>query len=285
MKVFLTGESGILGNDIKKELEIRGDTVRGFNSQNIAIADYEDVKSKMEIFKPDLVIHAAAMTNVDLCEDDQDAANAINITGTKNIANAALATGAKLVYISSCGVYGNGKKTPYSEIDDTTPQTFHHKTKLEGEKWVTTLLKNYLIIRPGWLFGGTPQHKKNFVDARRREAGKSPQMSSAADKVGSPTYTLDLTKQILALVDNDLTGIFNVVNEGCASRYEYVKAIIELSNLNVMVNPVNSNEFPRKANMPDNECLENKSLNDNGVNIMRNWKEALKEYIEHTYNI
>ena len=283
MKIFLTGESGILGSDIKNQLNLNGYEVEGYNSQNIEIGSYRDVKNKVIDFNPDIVIHCAAMTNVDLCEDDKNAAILINVIGSQNLAKAADEVNAKIVYISSCGVYGNTKATPYNELDSTTPLTYHHFTKLEGEKRVKEHNSDFLIIRPGWLFGGTLQHKKNFVEARRKEASVASLISSAADKSGSPTYTLHLAKQIIRLLDEDMSGTFNVVNEGCASRFEYVSEIVNLFKLNCKVEPVNSNAFPRKANMPDNECLENLNLTLRGMNQMPDWKEALKEYIQLNY--
>lgn len=283
MKVFLTGVSGILGTDICHQLMLANHDVLGFNSQNIALADYHDVEAKVNAFQPHVVIHCAAMTNVDLCEDDKETAYTINVTGTQNLAVATQHINAKLVYISSCGVYGNGKTTPYTEQDATNPQTYHHITKLEGEKMVQKHNPNYIIIRPGWLFGGTITHKKNFVEARRKEALNTPLLRSAADKVGSPTYTADLARQIIHLLNQDVTGVYNAVNEGCASRFDYVSEIIKQLNLSTKVEPVNSNEFPRKANMPDNECLQNYNLSQKQYNQMRNWKEALHDYINTTY--
>ena len=285
MRVFLTGASGILGSDIAKQLELAEHEVLAFNSSNIDLWNYNDVRNKMDGFRPDIVIHSAAMTNVDLCEDDKHAALRTNVIGSKNISMAADKLNARIVYISSCGIYGSGKTEPYTELDHATPQTYHHYTKLEGENRVKEHNSQFLIIRPGWLFGGTLQHKKNFVEARRKEAEKSALISSAVDKVGSPTFTADLAKQIIHLIDQEQFGTFNAVNEGCASRHEYVSEIVRLFNYNTIVEPVNSNAFPRKANMPDNECLENLNLNLIKGNKMRNWKDALKDYISSTYNL
>ena len=284
MKFFLTGASGILGSEILTCLHSYNHEVRGFNSSDIRIADYGDIKLKVRDFKPDVVIHCAAMTNVDLCEDDKKQAILTNIIGSQNLARAADGVNAKIIYISSCGVYGNGKYAPFNELDVPTPVNYHHYTKLEGEKKIKEHNKQFLIIRPGWLFGGTLQHKKNFVEARRREAVSAPVLKSASDKIGSPTYTLDVANQILELLKLDLVGTFNVVNEGCASRFDYVKEIVKLLDLPTAVEAVDSGEFKRKANMPDNECLENLFLNLNGINKMRSWQKALDDYINTAYN-
>ena len=285
MKVFLTGASGILGSQVSEQLKIANVEVLAFGSANIELGNYADVKAKVNDFGPDVVVHCAAMTNVDLCEENKDAAVLINVIGSRNMARAADSINAKIVYISSCGVYGNGRSVPYTEMDDTNPLTYHHYTKLKGEEAIKEHNKQFLIIRPGWLFGGTPEHKKNFVEARRREASKSSVINSAIDKSGSPTYTLDLARQILLLINEDMGGTYNVVNEGCASRFAYVSEIVKLLKLATIVEPVDSNAFPRKANMPDNECLQNLNLNLVKLNRMRNWKDALSEYVSTTYNL
>ncbi|GAB2700820.1 dTDP-4-dehydrorhamnose reductase [Mucilaginibacter koreensis] len=285
MKVFLTGASGILGSDILNVLQQEGHEVLGFNSANIELGNLANVKQKVLDFRPEVVIHSAAMTNVDLCEDDNAAAITTNVIGSQNLAQVAAQVNARIVYISSCGVYGNGKTTPYTELDETQPLNYHHYTKLEGEKRVKEHNKDFLIIRPGWLFGGTTQHRKNFVEARRKEAINSTLLKSAFDKVGSPTYTLDLAKQLITLLQGGYLGTFNVVNEGCASRYDYVAEIVKLFNLPAQVEAVDSKAFPRRAAMPDNECLDNMYLRLRNINQMPHWKEAIKNYITHTYNI
>ena len=284
MKVFLTGSSGILGADIQQQLLLANYDVLGFNSKNITLHSYNDVEIKVNDYMPDVVIHCAAMTNVDLCEDEKETAFATNVVGTQNLAVAAQRVNAKIIYISSCGVYGNGKATPYTEQDDTVPQTYHHYTKLEGEKTVQKHNPNHIIIRPGWLFGGTMVQEKNFVEARRIEALNTSLLKSVNDKVGSPTYTLDLARQIIHLLNKNITGVYNAVNEGCASRFGYVSEIIKQLNLTTTIEPVKSDEFPRKANMPDNECLQNFNLNLKKLNQMSNWIDSLKDYITTTYH-
>lgn len=285
MKIFLTGSSGILGSELLAQLEKHNHNVKGYSSSDIDLGSLQDIKDKMQSFQPDIVIHCAAMTNVDLCEDDRDAAYLINVTASQHLSKTAAELNIGIIYISSCGVYGNSLRTPYKETDDTQPLNYHHLTKLEGEKEVKSNNPKSLIIRTGWLFGGTLQHRKNFVENRRKEALSNPLVKSAADKKGSPTYTLDVALQIIALMDRGLWGTFNVVNEGCASRFEYVAEIIKLLKLTTKIEPVDSNAFPRKANMPDNECLENYNLNLNEVNKMPFWKDSLSNYINSTYKI
>lgn len=283
MKVFLTGASGILGTDIQNEFEKDGHEVLGFNSRSIILGDRLDIEKKVNDFQPDVLIHSAAMTNVDLCEDEKDMAIEINVTGSQNMAVAAAKNNIPIIYISSCGVYGNGKKSAYTELDDANPITYHHYTKFEGERVIREASNLHLIIRPGWLFGGTKSHKKNFVEARRKEALNNPVMKSASDKFGSPTYTLDLAMQIKHLLKINAYGTFNIVNTGSASRFDYISEILLDLGYSNEVLPVDSKAFPRRANMPDNEMLENYNLSLLKVQAMRTWREALKDYISSTY--
>jgi dTDP-4-dehydrorhamnose reductase len=283
MKVVVTGASGILGTDIVKELKKQAWEVIEFTSKNIMLDDIADVRAKILPFQPDIIIHSAAMTNVDLCEDDREAAIKINVIGTHNISLVAAALQAKVVYISSCGVYGNGKTEAYNELDATNPLTYHHYTKLVGEQRITDHNHRYLIVRTGWLFGGDKEQRKNFVEARRKEATTAQVMRSAGDKFGSPTYTVDLAKQLIVLLDAEVFGVFNAVNTGRASRFDYVAEIVKLLHLSTPVEEVDSNSFPRRANMPDNEVLDNMQLRLRGLDVMRDWKAALKSYIDHTY--
>lgn len=285
MRALITGTSGILGGDIQKALESNNWEVLGYNSDNIIIHSLSDVRTKVRDFNPDIIVHAAALTNVDVCEHEKERALLVNVIGTQNLAIVSDEEEAKMIYISSCGVYGNAKSTPYTELDVTAPLNYHHFTKLEGEKRVKEHSRNYLIIRPGWLFGGTSEHKKNFVEARRKESFDRPVLKSAADKFGSPTYTRHVALQIFKLIQEDLRGVFNVVNRGTASRYEYVSEILRLFNLDNTVEQVSSDLFPRSAQMPDNESLENLNLHLRGINLMPGWKEALAEYINEYYKV
>jgi dTDP-4-dehydrorhamnose reductase len=284
MKVVVTGASGILGSDIVKELKKHDWEVLEFTSKNIKLDDITDVRAKILPFQPDIIIHSAAMTNVDLCEDDREAAIRVNVLGTHNMSLVAAALQAKVLYISSCGVYGDGKTEAYNELDATNPLTYHHYTKLVGEQRITDHNHRYLIVRTGWLFGGDKEQKKNFVEARRKEAATSALMRSAGDKVGSPTYTVDLAQQLVVLLKADVFGTFNAVNTGQASRFDYVSEVVKLLGLSTPVEMVDSNAFPRRANMPDNEVLDNMQLRLRGLDIMRDWKSALKSYIDLTYH-
>ena len=284
MKVAVTGASGILGTDIVKALKAQGWEVLEFTSENIVLEDLADVRARIMPFQPDIIIHSAAMTNVDLCEDDRDAAVKTNVIGTHNISLVAAALSARVVYISSCGVYGTGKTEPYNELDATHPLTYHHFTKLVGEQRITDHNQRYLILRTGWLFGGDITQRKNFVEGRRKEAATAEVMKSAGDKFGSPTYTVDLARQLVFLLKQEVYGLFNAVNTGGASRYEYVAEILRLLHLDTPLEKVDSNAFPRRANMLDNEVLDNMCLRLRGFDRMRDWREALADYITANYS-
>ena len=170
---------------------------------------------------------------------------------------------------------------PFIEDDLTKPTTIYHKSKLFAERMIEKRLKNYLIIRTGWLFGGTKNSRKNFVVNRFIEAKKSEgEIFSNINQKGNPTYTNDLVKNIFTLIDENMVGLFNCVNKGFASRFDYVNEIINLFKINVDVKKVDKSNFKRKANVSDNEMAINNRLVEIDLNQMPSWKTSLKKYIE-----
>ncbi len=174
MKVFLTGASGILGTDIQGEMERFNWEVLGFNSQQINITNLEEVRKKAQDYKPDIIIHSAAMTNVDRCEDEHAEALLANVVGTHNLSLAASRLQVPIVYISSCGVYGNGKTTPYTELDSLSPVNYHHYTKMVGEQRIKehNASMYYCTTRVAvWRLAGT---QKKLCRGKKKRSGKQP---------------------------------------------------------------------------------------------------------------
>ncbi len=279
MKVLVTGAEGMLGSDLCDLFQISDIDVVPMPRASLDIQDLAKVKQVITSERPHCVIHTAAITNVDECERDPNLAHSINTVGTWNVALACRKVDSILVYISSCGVFDGTKGEPYTEIDSPAPRTHYHKSKYLGERIVADLCKDYFIIRPGWLFGGKASHRRNFVEARRREAIAKPKIVSAKDKFGSPTYTADLAKQILNLIESEAFGLYHVANVGFASRYEYVKKIVELLGVKTEVSPVGSDAFPRPAPVPAWEALDNFYLKLRNLNQMRSWEASMEDYI------
>jgi dTDP-4-dehydrorhamnose reductase len=279
MKIFVTGATGILGTAICNELAVGGHTIKGFGSKDIDLVSFNEVVSKVNQYKPDVIIHCAAYTNVEKAEAEVEECYKVNFVATLNVANAAQQVSAKLIYISSTGCYGNHKTVPYTEFDEVKPSTVHHQSKYAAECIVSSVCKDFLIIRTGWLFGGSKQHKKNFVYNRFLEASKTDHITSDPFQVGNPTYVVDVAKQIGVLINKQVVGVFNVVSAGNCTRYEYVKFIIEKFKLPCKVHKADA-PFKRAAAVSPNEAAINFNLNTMGLCIMPDWQSSLTGYID-----
>lgn len=281
MKVAITGVNGLLGSTLFNK-------AYSYGLQAIQLSR-NDIQSKIGLdtlckFLSDLdcsvLIHCAANTNVDACEDDRLGCYRDNVLLTEKLAMACQINNIKLVFISSTGIYGDYQDAPYCEYDSVFPTTMHHQSKWLAEKLIPITVKDYLIIRTGWLFGGDWNMPKNFVANRIKEAISSKgHIYSDTTQIGNPTFVGDLACRIYDLVNRNYSGTFNCVNEGSASRYEYVTEIIKLSGLEVNVLPVDGTEFKRKAKVSHNESAINFKLREFGIDSMPNWTFSLSAYI------
>jgi dTDP-4-dehydrorhamnose reductase len=307
-KVLITGSSGMLGVDLSQELdgkfEVFGmDVVR--RSSSVVRKFYKcDITKKQEVadfikrVNSDIVIHAAAWTDVDGCELDPKKAYKVNSEGTKNVALACKSAGVPLIYISTDFVFDGKKKSAYVEDDRTNPISAYGDSKLKGEEAVRDILKEYYILRTSWLYG---RHGKNFVDTILAKAKSEKALQVVNDQVGSPTFTRDLAKAIRALLDTFSSklpgphstragagearsskgyGIYHVSNAGSVSWYEYAKEILRLARSGTKVDPISSKKMGRPAKRPAMSALDNSKFIKFTGYRMRNWKEALRDYIE-----
>jgi dTDP-4-dehydrorhamnose reductase len=277
-KVLITGVSGMLGSSLLKLLPY--DNIVGYASSELNITDHKKVQNVLRSEKPDIIIHTAAYTNVEACEIESDKAYLVNVIGTQNLVNYAIENDVLFVYLSSTGIYGKEKDTPYTEFDAVNPTTVHHKSKYEAEKIVQNHLSKYIIIRTGWLFGGDKTHQKNFVYKRYLEAKDKSVIYSDNTQIGNPTYINNLVNQIMVLLTSKQYGLYNCVdNAENISRYDYVKKIIELFELPCKVKIAPVGMFQRTAPVSYNESSINKKLNLLDLNVMQNWENSLQEYI------
>ena len=279
MKILVTGSKGMFASDLLRFLDESDNyDVIGFDRAILDITDKDSVKGAIKANRPDVVIHAAAQTNVDLCEENPEEAYRVNTFGTSLVALYARKYGANLVYVSSCGVFGDEVKA-YSEYDPVELKSVYARSKYLGEEAVRQQCPTSIIIRPGWLFGGTISHPKNFVYKRFLEGSSKESVESTIDKWGCPTYTLDLAKKILELIETDSFGLFHITNQGRATRFDYVQEILKNFGLKTEVVPVDSSRFPRSAPVPDCEILDNMNLRLCGFKPLPSWKEAIKNYV------
>lgn len=285
MRILVSGASGILGGAITEQAAINGHQCIAIDRKLLQF-DFEEaslIYLDRLFAKADIFIHAAANTNVELCEINPSACYKDNVLLTELLLAAARKHGTKVVYISSTGVYGSHKHQPYREFDEALPETQHHKSKYLAEQLVLSENCSNLVIRTGWLFGGGNASNKNFVAKRIQEAknSKDGRIFSNRNQRGSPTYVVDLAARLFSLVTLEAEGVFNVVNEGSASRYEYVTEIVNLACINVEVDGVDAKKFKRIAPVSNNEMAENWRSAKLGLPNMRDWKSALSEYIRN----
>ena len=290
MKVLITGSKGMLGSDLIKVLSAHSaQTCRGrihpTSSLDCEVIGIDlkdvDITKKDEIIKvisdihPDLVIHTAAYTDVDGCERKKDLAFLINAHGTENICPAVKKLKVPLLYISTDHVFNGEKRSPYIESDIPEPLNIYGKSKLKGEEYVQSLVSDYFIIRTAGLFG---KNRKNFVDTVLRKAREENVLKVVADQIHSPTYTMDLSKEIKRLIKTENYGIYHITNNGECSWYEFAQEILRLSRIKgVKLIPISSDELDLPAKRPKYSVLTNHHLSETIGDNMPSWQNALKK--------
>ena len=274
MKILITGAYGMLGSDLREVLKDNELIITG--SKDLDITKETNVLQFIEDKKPEIVINAAAYTNVDNCETAYDNAYLVNAIGPKNLAVACNKLNIPLIHVSTDYVFDGSKTTPLSEEDKLGPKTAYGKTKLEGEKFVQENTKKYFILRTAWLFG---INGKNFVKTMINLSKKNNLLKVVNDQKGCPTYCYDLAMAIKQLLNSDKYGIYHLTNKGELSWYDFAKKIFELSNITINVKPVTTEEFPRPAPRPHYSVLSNQKWINAGFSPMRNYEDALKDYL------
>jgi dTDP-4-dehydrorhamnose reductase len=280
VKILLTGSNGLLGQAIRQVATERGHCSTPSSGFSL---NWHDNSANAEQFREvDVVIHAAANTDVEKCERLPDFCYRDNTLLSEHVARLTARAGKKFVFISSTGIYGDHKSTPYSEFDAAEPCTHHHRSKLLAEQSVLRISPESLIIRTGWLFGGNADLPKNFVARRIEEANQSVAgtISSTTDQFGNPCYNIDIARRLMELIERDMFGIFNCVNSGFASRYEYVKSILEFAGLSTIVLPCSASHFERIAKVSSNEAAVNWKAEMMGFDKMPAWQLSLENYIK-----
>ena len=269
MKILVTGANGMLGQDLCPILEDEEFDVIETDINNMDFTKPDEVSSKIKETMPDIVIHLGAYTNVDKAEEEKEKAFKINYEGTLNIVNACKENGITLIYISTDYVFDGTKKEKYLPNDKTNPLNVYGESKLKGEEEVKKCEK-YYITRTSWLYG---HHGKNFVETMISLSNKE-ELKVVDDQVGCPTWTVELARGIVKLIKEEKPyGIYHLCGSGETSWYGFAKEIFKLCNLKVNLKPCKTEEFPRPAKRPKYSVMENN-------NICRDWKEALKDYID-----
>jgi dTDP-4-dehydrorhamnose reductase len=271
MRIFLTGATGQLGIALRHVLSDQ-DLV----APPEADADITDasIVTRIADARPDVVIHAAAYTDVDGAEAHPERAYAVNADGSRNVAHGAAKAGARLVAISTDYVYDGAKTAPYVEADPAAPLSVYGASKLAGEREAASAAPDALILRTAWLYG----EGKNFVRTILRLAGERNELRVVSDQVGSPTATEDLARAIRALLGTRASGIYHAVNAGSCSLHEFAATILRLAGFDRRVVPIATAELARPAKRPMHSILDCSKLGTLGIR-MRPWQDALADYL------
>lgn len=284
MKVLVTGVTGQLGHDVVNELMHRGNTVICTGHNEMDITDSTQVSTFIKSNAPDVVIHCAAWTAVDLAEECIDDAMAVNAIGTQNIADACKNINCKMIYISTDYVFdGNGNK-PWKPDDTCNPLNIYGRSKYKGELAVQNTLEKYFIVRIAWVFG---INGNNFVKTMLKLGKNHDTITVVNDQIGTPTYTADLARLLTDMAETSRYGIYHVTNEGgYISWYDFTCEILRqaaaYNNIygNVTVLPVGSEAYPAKAKRPSNSRLDKSKLIANGFTPLPDWKDAIARYLK-----
>lgn len=288
MKILIVGSKGQLGSELQDILKsgradlgeisenIKNAKVISMDLNELDITNLQQVKEKINMLKPDVVINCAAATNVDKCETDKEAAFKVNSIGPRNLAIACEEIGGKIVQISTDYVFSESSKIPLAEYDLTCPCNVYGKTKLLGENYIREFSSKYFIIRTAWLYGFSGN---NFVYTMRKLAKDNDFIKVVNDQKGNPTNANDLAYHILKIIDTEEYGIYHCTGKGECTWHEFAKLIIELSGEKCEVSPCTSEEYKTLARRPKYSSMDNMMFRNTVGDEMRNWEDALKSFI------
>ena len=283
-RILVIGAKGMLGKDLVKILRTSsavgqdmGWEVLEWDIDEIDIQEEDSTVTQIENIRPDVVINLAAYTDVDGCESQEEKAFAVNAEGMRHVALGALRCHAKVVYLSTDYIFDGKKREPYLEDDPPHPLSVYGRSKLKGERYLRDMVEDAVVVRTQWLYG---KYGKNFVTSILRQGREKKVLSIVDDQVGSPTYTIDLSRAISVLIQRGLRGVFHVANSDRCTWYAFGQEILKLSGMGgVKVVPISSEELGRPAIRPSYSVLSTEKLKrETGVSL-RPWAEALKEYL------
>lgn len=274
MKALILGASGLLGQALRREWS--GDEVIGLSVEDVDIRDAAKVRAAIEKIKPECIVLAAAYTDVDGCESNQELAFAVNRDGAVNVAEAAKRIGARVLFLSSDYVFDGTKTSAYETSDPRNPQSVYGRSKAEAEVKLLDVLPTCCIVRTAWMFG---TGGKCFPDTILKLAGSRPALDVVDDQRGCPTYSIDLARAIPQLCRKGASGIVHATNAGSSSWYEFAREIIRQSGLQTKIRPITAQQMPRPAKRPAYSVLSPASLNSFGIK-MPSWQDAVSRYLE-----
>lgn len=276
MKVLVTGVNGQLGHDIVEECQKRNIEAIGVDVKEMDITNVNQVSEVITETKPDAIIHCAAWTAVDKAEDEVEQCRKVNRDGTKNIVDVCEKLDLPLMYFSTDYVFDGQGEEPWHEYDERHPLNVYGKTKYEGELEVERLKKHF-IIRISWVFG---INGGNFIKTMLRLGKERKEVSVVNDQIGSPTYTYDLARLCVDMIQTKEYGTYHATNEGICSWYEFACEIFKQAKMDVIVHPVDSTQFPTRAIRPKNSRMNKTELDKHGFTRLPSWQDALERYLD-----
>lgn len=274
MRIVITGSDGQLGKALQGVFA--WDDLCLVDLPRHDITKTTEIVPTLRAFQPELVIHCAAMTNVDGCEQNPGLAESVNVVGSRNMALVAQQSGCPMVYVSTDYVFDGAREGEYSEWDRPAPQSVYARTKWLGEQMSRQLVDQLYVVRVAWLYGAGP---RNFVRTVLRLAQKAGPLRMVTDECGSPTYAVDVARALSRLVTTSAFGTYHLPNAGVCSRYDWAATILEIAGLRDSIALEPSTNYQRAAAVPKHVALRNYYGAQEGI-VMRPWQEALAEYME-----
>lgn len=279
MKILLLGAKGMLGCELRRHLEAMHD-VTALDSSSCDITSPDACDRAIKERSPDVVVNAAAYTNVDGCETDRECCFGVNAEGVKNIALACRGRGTLIVHFSTDYVFDGAGSAPYREDDAVGPINAYGASKLQGERFLAEYADRWLLIRTSWLYGA---HGKNFVAAILNRAAAADHLEVVNDQVGSPTFAGDLAWAAGVLMEQGRTGVYHLTNGGRCTWYEFACKIMQYAGKETIpVRPIRSDELKRAAARPAWSVLSTDKFSRDTGKEMRHWEAALKDYLIQT---
>jgi dTDP-4-dehydrorhamnose reductase len=282
MRVAVIGANGQLGTDACEAFRAGGHEVVPLTHAEVEVADPASVSGALLRAAPECVVNTAAMHHVERCEQDPGAALAVNALGARNLALAARDRGFALLHVSTDYVFGGERTTPYTERDCPAPLNAYGVSKLAGEHFVRALAPRHAVVRSGALFGRAPCRAKdgpNFVRRMLGLAREAGEVTVVADEVVTPTYTLDLARQLVVIAEAGCCGVVHATADGHCSWYEFAAAIFELARVPARLRAAEPGAFPARARRPAYSVLANERLAREGLDVMPGWRSGLSRYL------
>ncbi len=282
MKYLITGYKGQLGYDLTRELDSRNEKeYMAVDIDQMDITNRDQVMSIVTEYNPDVIIHCAAWTAVDKAEDMKDLVEKVNVEGTKNMVDASIEVDAKIIYMSTDYVFDGSKDGYYTEEDQVNPKSVYGLTKFQGEEEVRRNPKHF-ITRISWVFG---INGNNFIKTMLKLSDNHDELNVVSDQIGSPTYTVDLSKTLIDMAHSEKFGTYHVNNDGYCSWAEFADYIFKSNSKDVKVNAVSTEEYleitgTKQAYRPRNSKLSKEKLRDAGFNMLPSWQDATDRYCQ-----